>query len=505
MDNILSRVFGMGTKVKVKDLKVKTPPTPPEISAASPNVIIAPPRGQSAVRDTRNSFFDSQKGVRFVSQSELVRLVPLLRKLALVDRNVGQVVHDMVLLTNTGYSINFDPGVSADQRDKMRMEINRASKNWVEGGYGLHSIINKLTSQLLLGGALSAEWVPSKSLRDGIDFVLMVNPEDILFGLNKESGRYEPYQTVYNINAYDPKDSMGDPIKKLNQQTYKYFGFLGDTDIPYGIPMFLSALKDLGIQEDMLKNISFIMKQLGIMGFTQLLMEKPNQDKNENDGSYKSRLERLLTEAKNNILEGASDGVVVGFAEDHKYEFQSTTRDMAGLPEIFALNQQMVASGLKFSPQFLSSGTGTDTAISIIFTKLLSQLINIQTAVAAMLEFGMSFHLRLKGFQFETLTVKFNPSTVTDDLKMQQAREIKQRTSRLLYDDGIISQDQYADEMGYQKPDMEEPRITHDPIAIAEEARKATERETKKDQSDRTGRDKKNPQPKRKDGDSKKR
>ena len=151
----------------------------------------------------------------------------------------------------------------------------------------------------------------------------------------------------------------------------------------------------------------------------------------------------------------------------------------------------------------MSSGGGTDTAMSIIFTKMLAQLTNIQTAIGDMLQFGITLHLRLKGFKFDTLTIKFNSSTVTDDLKIQQAREIKQRVNRLLYDDGIISQDEYADDMGFEKPDMDEPRITHDPVAIAEEARKSKEREVGKDKSDRTGRDKKNPQPKRKDGDSK--
>ena len=468
----------------------------------APNFILPPPRGQSVVRETRRSFYDSSKGIRFVSQTALSKFIPLLRQLALVDRNVGQVVHDMVLLTNTGYTINFDPGVSAEQRDKMRMEIDNASKTWVEGGYGLASLANKFTSQLLLGGAISGEWVPDKKL-EGIDFVIFVNPEDILFGLNKVTGRYEPYQTVYNINSYENPNKEEENIKKLNQATYKYFGFLGDTDVPYGIPIFITALKDLATQEDMLGSINFILKQLGLAGFTELLIEKPSQSRDENDGSYKSRLTKLLTDSKENIIAGMSDGVLVGFKEDHEYKFNSTTKNMAGLPDIFSLNQHLVANGLKYSPQFMGGESGTDTSISIIFTKLLSQLTNIQLAVSTMLEFGIALHLRLKGYKFESLTLKFNPSTVTDDLKIQQAREIKQRVDRLLYDDGIISQDQYADEMGYRKPDMAEARITHDPVVIAEEARKAKEREVSKDQSDRTGRDKKNPQPKRKDGDSK--
>lgn len=501
-------MFNLGKQEKpIKPTKTyREPSNRPQkedfVTNAPKRIVVSPPGGQSAVRETRNSFYDTKKGMRFVSQTDLIKFVPLVRRLMLVDRNVGQVIHDMVLLTNTGFSINFDPGVSAEQRDKMRTEIKNASQNWVEGGFGLHSIVNKLAAQLLIGGAVSAEWVPNKNL-DGVDYTILVNPEDILFGLNKVSGRYEPYQTVYNINSYESPTKTEEQLKQLNQATYRYIGFLGDTDVPYGIPIFITALKDLGVQEDMLTNISFIMKQMGLMGFTELTIEKPNQEKNESNGNYKSRLEKLLTESRKNILEGANEGVLVGFKEDHDYEFHSTTKNMAGLPEIFQLNQQLVANGLKYSPQFMGVGGGTDTAMSIIFTKLLSQLTNIQAVIASMLQFGITLHLRLKGYKFNTLTVSFGPSTITDDLKTQQSREIKQRTNRLLYDDGIISQDQYADEMGYQKPDLEEPRITHDPVAVAEEARKAKEREVGKDKSDRTSRDKKNPQPKRKDGDSK--
>lgn len=478
-----------------KPTKTKLKPTP--ISKAP---IMPPPRGQSSVRDTRNTFFDTQRGMRFVSQTELSVFIPLIRKLTLVERNMGQVLHDMVLLTNSGFKLEFDPGVTPELRDKMRREIDNASKTWLEGGYGLHSIINKVTSQVLIGGAASGEWVASDNLK-GVDRVVFVNPEDILFGLNNKTGRYEPYQVVHDLSQIGRMGNNN--LTKLNEVTYKYIGFLGDTDVPYGIPIFLTALKDLDTQEDMIKNIAFLMKQLGIMGFTELLIEKPGQQQNENDTNYAARLRKLLNESKENILAGVTDGVLVGFAEDHKYTFNSTTQNMASVPETFKLNQQLVASGLKYSSQFMSGEGGTDTAMSIIFTKMLAQLTNIQAVVATMMNHGLTLHLRLKGFNFEYLNLKFKASTITDDMKIQQAREIKQRVNRLLHDDGIINQDEYADDMGYAKPDMPEARITHDPLAIAEEARKAKEREVGKDKSDRTGRDKKNPQPKRKDGDSK--
>lgn len=455
------------------------------------------PPGRVSQRTGPQFYSDTTSGVKFLAQSELLRFVPLVRRLSILDRNVGLVVHDLILLANTGIKIKFDPSVDADKAEEYRKEINEASKEWLEGGAGIHSIINKMIGQIIIGGAISAEWVPNKNL-DGIDYTTFVNPEDIIFGLNPTTGRYEPYQEVKSWFSIDNPMRLDSKIK-LNPFTYKYFSYLGDTDMPYGVPVLITALKDINVQENMLKNINFITEQLGLMGFIQLLIQKPSQNKDESNKAYEARLNRLLTDSKKNILAGSSDGVVVGFDEDHKYEFNSTTKDVRALPEVFKLNQQLVANGLKYPQHFLGSGEGTDTAMSIIFTKVLSQLNNIQTLVASSLQYGLSLHLRLRKKNFESLTVEFKPSTITDDLKTQQAREIRQRVNRLLHDDGIIDQDIYADDMGYTTPSLPEARISHDPIEIADEAKKRQEREKDKDTSDRKGREKKKPQPKRKD------
>lgn len=497
MDNIFSKLFTLKKPNRgSNELK-------PEPVVAKKSDFTVPPPGRKSIRDINTSnFYDTVKGIRFISQNNLIQHIPIIRELALVDRNVGIAVHDLVLLTNTGFTIDFDPGVSPDQRDKMRKEINSASKTWVEGGSGLHTLINRLTGQIIIAGAISNEWVPKKDL-SGIDFVTLVNPEDILFGLNKRTGRYEPYQYPKFVLTGATTDPLHGPIP-LNEVTYKYFGFLGDTDSPYGNPILISALRDLGIQEDMLKNIAFIVKQFGLMGFVSLLLQKPSQNKDENETAYRARLTKLLTDSRDNTMAGLADGVAVGFEDDHKYEFQSIAKNASGLGEVFNLNQTLVANGLKYTPQFMGANGGTDTFVSVIFTKILSQLANIQALLAANIEVGLNLHLRLKGFNYDYLKVKFNISTVTDDLKVQQAREIRQRINRNLWDDGVISKDEYADAMGYAKPDMEEARLVRDPVKIAEESKdpgaENDKAKQKKNIDAKKTREKRTPQPIRKDG-----
>lgn len=135
--------------------------------------------------------------------------------------------------------------------------------------------------------------------------------------------------------------------------------------------------------------------------------------------------------------------------------------------------------------------------MTILFTKLISELKNIQTCVARTLQYIYEVELRLAGFKFDSLEVEFRASTVQDDLKFQQALEIKIRNLRQLRMDGLISQDTYADELGYEKPHQQNPVVpfapdksTGDPNLDAEKKRV---REKSKDTSDRRSRDRDKP------------
>ena len=78
----------------------------------------------------------------------------------------------------------------------------------------------------------------------------------------------------------------------------------------------------------------------------------------------------------------------------------------------------------------------------------------------------------------------------------------------LMYKAGIISQNQYAWEMGYDSPDQSEPRVSLEaPGANSDpqEATKKKQRQDDKNQSARRTRDKNNPSPTRGDQNTKSR
>ncbi len=131
--------------------------------------------------------------------------------------------------------------------------------------------------------------------------------------------------------------------------------------------------------------------------------------------------------------------------------------------------------------------------------------------VSDVLEFLYSLELLLAGYSCKGVTVKFNSSTVTDEVKIQQAIEYKIRNLVTLYLAGTISLKDFANELGYVKPDQNKLRVPIEALASGSKVSTPSEDEDKKkrkadkNKSGRKVRDKKNPSPKRKDTSTKER
>lgn len=461
------------------------------------------PPGRVSRPEYENNFSESLTDVDFVTPDFVLETIPYIRKLSKVNEDLGSVYNDLIQLTNTGHNIKFDQTITTEEVARMRKHLKEVSRNWGSGVSGIDGLVNKMVGQVWISGALSNEWVPKKTL-DGIQNNVLVNPENIKFKYNKAESKYEPYQKVKNLIA----DVRGNNLIKLNPETYHYFGMLGDTDSPYGIPPFITALEALSTQRDMKNNIKHIMKQLGLLGYLEVTIDKPSKLGGEGNSSYIHRLENLLRDTKRNLMEGFMDGIVIGYEGDHTFQFHSTSKNLSGVSDIFNQNETQVANGLKTSPTFIGQkGTGTENNMSIVFTKMLSQLSNVQRMISANLERGYYLELRLAGFNIKShqLSVVFKTSTISDDLKLWQAKEIKQRVLHKLAVDGIIDQDQYAEEMTYDRPAKSSPIVPYEDQegkgGNNQEAK--DKREKDKDTSDRRNRDKNKPQPKRKDTNTK--
>ena len=479
----------------------KSPPVEEEKDTSKPKVTGVSPGRVSVPEDSSNFLSTLQGLTSMVDPSFRVEVIKLLRNLYKINPDMGIALQDMFKLANTGHNVTF-PNNTDDEARKMRDHLKQATKKWSKYTSGIDGLVNKMIVQLIIGGAISIEGVPNQDL-DGLDTVLFIKPDSIRFR-RENNGVYQPYQKNENFLAKNL-----DYIK-LNTETYVYAGMFNDTDEPYGIPPFMAALDSLKGQADMRVNLKHLMELMGMMGFLEAKMAKPDQLANESTHAYQNRLNKMLKDLKRNLKDGMKDGIVTGFIDDHEFEMNSTTKDMQNVDKVWALNEQSVANGLGVNPAIIGvQQTTTDSGASVMLSKMISQLKNIQMIVGYVLDFLYSLELRLAGFNNKGIKITWAASTVSDDVKVQQAQQYKIQNNDLLYKAGIISQDQYAWNMGYDSPSEKEPRVSledqygnnmgnQDP----QEGTKKKQRQEDKNQSARRTRDKNNPAPKRNDQDT---
>ena len=459
------------------------------------------PPGRISVPPGYNNALGYLQGTTIMVEPDLLpEIIPIIRALTKVNSDMYIAATDMVRLINTGHTVRFDNKVSPEKAAKMLKHIENNQKSWAPHNGGMYGVVNKMIMQVFIAGAISFEAVPSNDL-DGVGYIAFPSPESIRFKRELD-GRYSPYQKSNRIGIGTSDNPQG--YIKLNPATFKYCAVNGDEDSPYGIPPFLSALEGIATQKDMRENINNIMRLLGILGYLEVSIEKPSRNADESESAYNARLTRLLKEARVNIHDGMHDGVLVGYAEDHEYTFESTTASLQNVSEVWNINQQTISNGLGVAGSIIGlANSKTEGGTSIMFTKLLSQLKNIQFFVKDSVEFIYRLHLVLAGFDPEGLKVVFNQSTITDDLKYQQGQEILIRNAEHLFDQGIISQEEFARLMGYDKPDKKVPRVKRDESGKPQSPEDKAKREKGKDDSDRRSREKKKDQPKRGDGKTK--
>lgn len=460
--------------------------------------ISLPPGRVSVPNDTNNIASFVRGFTDVVNPSYYTELVPLLRDLYKVNPDISIALQDMFKLANTDIRVTF-PNNTDKEALAMYNHLKEKDGSWSSYSAGIYGISVKMMVQVLIGGAISIECVPNKDL-NSISNIVFVNPEDIRFKRGSR-GEYEAYQIVRGLPY---KGKILQSLIKLNPLTYKYVALYNDTDEPYGVPPFLGSLDSVKGQHDMKVNFKHIMELMGMVGFLEAKMYKPARKPDESPKEYNRRLSDLLRKLKINLINGMKDGVVTGFIDDHEFKLNSTTQSLQNVDQVWNMNQQSVANGLGVNGNLIGVTTNSgESGAGIMLSKMISQLRALQNITAHVIEFIYGLELRLAGYNVKGVKVKFATSTISDEIKVQQSNEYKVRVLKGLYDQGIISQEQFAWEMGYSTPDVDEPRIPYDSnTSNIDDSAKKRKRENDKDTSDRKTRDKSSPSGKRREQDS---
>ncbi len=380
-----------------------------------------------------------------------------MQSLSLVNPDVAQMVDNIVHLGNTGHKVMVQANTE-EAEIEILTELNRFVTTAFNHYGGMDGFINSSLAQIARGGAVSIEWVVDDALT-GLDQVVFVPLKDIRFIFDGEIGQYIPYQKTNDLSERDSG------LIRLNTQTYQYFPLQVLDNSPYAIPPILSALESIVIQRDIIKNLRFISKKMGLLGFVNFLVRAPKQVPGETADKYVARCQAFLDEQAERLKHNYRDGIAVGFMDSFSVEHHSITGDARGAKDLFEMNEQQVFSGLKADPALHGrTYSTTETYASVVYEKMLSITTNYQRIAKNVLEYGCKLHLRLAGLSYDDFWVEFEPSQSLNSERDEDTYGTKLNNLKLLYDQGIIDQNQFAQEAGYDAPAEVEPRNLFSPV-----------------------------------------
>lgn len=382
-----------------------------------------------------------------------LEIYDLLNNLCLQIPDLRQAVGHIVNLGNTGHIISMqgDSEVAIQAAVDRMTERANAIHPWSAGTDGL---INNMFGQVARSGAISMEWVPKNDL-SGIDKVFMVPVSEIRWVPRKDMMGYYPVQIPKNLMSW--VNGTKPLMIVLNPRTYYYSNSEMLDNCPYAIPPFLAAIEPVALQRAMIKNISKVVKKLGIMGLISYAMEPPKPHPGENEAKYHERCKRYLHEATEQVKEGFNDGIATGFKGSFEFQVQGVSGDARGIAEIFKQNEEQLFSAIAADPAMHGrTYSTTETYASVVYSKMISQLNNVQRMVANALEFGWNLDFLMAGLPAD-VKFMFKASQALSNLQEAQANMVEIANAEALYQGGVVDQTQKANLLGYAVPAEDAP------------------------------------------------
>lgn len=389
--------------------------------------------------------------------------LPVLENFAAYNQDVGYAVDNIVQLSNTPYEIEFADGISETLRKEVVKVINEYKNSWYSFSGSFSSFCSDVLTQAAINGAMSIEIVPNKKL-DNIKLV-RVPPKYIRFLYNKSIEDYEPFQMVRNASNYD---SQYYGYKKLNTVKYKYIAWRRLLEGPYPVPPFLTAIRSLDIQSNIIENLAFIIEKLGTMGFLAVTVEPPKRNSGEKDEEYFKRvLNYLEAHVYPQLKKNLASGIAVGFKGSHEFSIEGNKMNVEGTSAIVNIVEQMLFAGLKQDPNMLGRNfSTTETFGRVILAKMTNQVKEYQTMLNSIRMEIFRLFITLRGYDPKIITgVSCEPAMIRDKSTEETARKTQIENVFAVRDGGIIDQQQAANELGYEKPAEKEAPNKVDPNA----------------------------------------
>ena len=388
----------------------------------------------------------------YVSPELNSEFIDIIDKFCLTNSYFSQALKNIMLQGNTGHTIEVVAS-SESVVNSAGKELTALSKK-----LNIDDQINQLFRQIGVSGALSAEWVPEKDL-SGVKKLVRVPAKSITFKYDKKDDEYVPHQ----------KSSSSSKTIELNTTTYSYIPLESPENSPYGIPPFISALPAAVINIDIMENIKFIIKKLGLLGFITAAIDLPDKDPNETDDDYKKKLSSYLEEFGKSFADNYRDGVAVHY-DNIKITHNDSTGDNRAVDSVVKVVEEGMMSGLNQVPAlFGKSNHLTETYAKIFLEKFKQDVDNYRRLIARFIAKGYELHLFMRGIPVDEVIVNFLPDKSITSKEDAEAEKVRRESAVLLMNELIISPDEAARECDYPSayisdiinPVEDEEKLTH--------------------------------------------
>ncbi|MEN6359275.1 MAG: hypothetical protein ABFD59_04320 [Smithella sp.] len=368
-----------------------------------------------------------------------LKALDLLELLGIYNPDISQALSIWVNLGNTGHELRVD----AKNPEAVLTRLNMLAANCYKTGGGIDGLVNHFLRQIPLLGALSAEWVVADRITDGLTDCVIVPVRQIRW--QRTDSQWMAYQYTGRIFT------GGNGYIQLNPITYSYMPLINADGSPYGVPPFIAALKNIEMQLDGTANIASILRKMGLIGFLDVAIDPPEQKAGESDEAYRARLFQRLQDYAKAYKGNLSKGVAVHYKDQEIKHSAVSPGAAAGAKQIWELNEQQIFSAVDIPPSMCGrSYSTTETYAEVDFTRLGVKLVNGRRMVKRFLEKGYTLDLLLVGID-ATVSVSFKEH---DAYKQKEKAEAEgKRIENVLKkrDGGIISDDEAAQELGYEK------------------------------------------------------
>jgi SPP1 gp7 family putative phage head morphogenesis protein len=404
------------------------------------------------------------QGVAFnIEEDYPFEFLRLMEVLAMGNNHISYAVENVITLAHTEKDIYFADTVGDRMSQKMKQHLKENQTRWYDFSTGEDGLINDAFRQLAMWGCLSNEMIIKRDL-SGIKKVVRVSPYTLRFAYDRDKDDYTSLQVSTGVTS---GPFPGHVV--LNPATFVYIANQKYKTLPYPVPPFVSALEDLVTEKDMKASFKTVMKKLGMLGFLSALVNAPTKRPGESDTDYQHRTFVYLESLRGPLENGLAKGVTLGIKGAHEFALQGSNINADAGEKLMKMIKMSIFAGMKQDPNMHGENySTTETFGKVILAKMSKQAQNYQKVVETFLEKLYFLELILAGYNPGYVEVKFKPPMIGDEKRDEETETIRINNVILKYKQGIISQLQVAQELGYDKPDQEEPRTEPAP-AVAED------------------------------------